>query len=79
MAPMKRAEFAFGEKYVFIECPFCGKNLFKTDYSRIQKLLFETGNPRGKSCEHCGGIAVLTFSPEVEAVIRNKSNNSDKT
>lgn len=52
-----------------MECPFCGKTLIKTNYQRIRKLLYEEDTPRGKKCDKCEGIAVLTLNPKARETI----------
>lgn len=65
----KPAITVFSEEHILIECPFCGKTLIKTNYQRIRKLLYEDGTPRGKKCDKCEGIAVLTLSQPAKDTI----------
>jgi hypothetical protein len=66
---VKPAITVFSEEHILMECPFCGKTLIKTNYQRIRKLLYEEGTPRGKKCDKCGGIAVLTLTQQAKEII----------
>lgn len=68
----KPAITVFSEENILMECPFCGKTLIKTNYQRIRKLLYDEGNPRGKKCDKCGGIAVLTLNGQAKDTILMK-------
>ena len=55
----KRANFVLLDDRIVIECPFCGRTLIRTNYSRIKKLFNQIGAPPGKLCPKCGGVAIL--------------------
>jgi predicted DCC family thiol-disulfide oxidoreductase YuxK len=67
----KRASIVFYDTQIFMECPFCGQTLIKTDYQRIVKLL-EVDTPRGKTCDKCGGVAVLNLNSEARGIVLAK-------
>ncbi|WP_157212238.1 hypothetical protein [Desulfomonile tiedjei] len=69
---IKVATFIFFDEQILMECPFCGRTLIKTDYSKIKKLLNEESTPRGKICEKCGGVSVLRLNAEARNIIMTK-------
>jgi hypothetical protein len=72
----KRASIVFYDAQIFMECPFCGQTLIKTDYQRIRRLLQED-TPRGKNCEKCGGVAVLNLNSHSKEIIRAKLSQKE--
>jgi predicted RNA-binding Zn-ribbon protein involved in translation (DUF1610 family) len=68
----KPAAFVFFDKQILIECPFCGWTLIRTDYQRIQRLVHYVGQPRGKICPNCGGVAVLKLNDQAREMILSK-------
>jgi hypothetical protein len=73
----KRASIVFYEAQIFMECPFCGQTLIRTDYQRIRRLLQEN-IPRGKACDKCGGVAVLNLNSQAKEIIRAKLSQPEE-
>ena len=74
---VKRAEIAFYEDRILIECPFCGTTLIRTNYQRIEKLLHLEGTPRAKQCPKCGGLAVLKLSSKGKRIVMDRLVGGD--
>ena len=71
MAPRyKRVIAVLHGDAIFLECPFCGKTLVRTNYEKMGKVIAAEGTPRGKICPKCGDVAVLKFSSEVKQAIQ---------
>jgi hypothetical protein len=73
----KRASIVFYDAQIFMECPFCGQTLIRTDYQRIRRLLQED-TPRGKACDKCGGVAVLNLNSQAKKIIRAKLSQPEE-
>jgi len=68
----KPARFVFLDSQIVIECPFCGRTLLKTNYKRITKLLHYEGDPPGKFCAKCGGVAILELDSKARKTVLSK-------
>jgi len=79
-AKPKRANFVLLDDRIVVECPFCGRTLFRTNYKRIKKLFNYTGAPPGKFCPKCGGVAILQLGGRTreEVLSRMKQMKSDE-
>lgn len=77
-AKVRSAALVFFENQILVECPFCGKTLVRTDYTRISKLLEETEPPRGTQCPKCNGIVAYRLNEKAKEIIRNRLKEIDK-
>ncbi len=68
----KRANFVLLDDRIVIECPFCGRTLIRTNYSRIKKLFNQIGAPPGKLCSKCGGMAILQLGSTARKEVLSK-------
>jgi len=76
-AKAKAARIVLLEDMLLFECPFCGMTLIKTSYLKVRKLLEDTGDPRGKICEKCGGTVVLKINEEARKKIEAKLDEAE--
>jgi hypothetical protein len=71
-AKPKRANFVLLDDAIVIECPFCGRTLIRTNYTRIKQLFNHIGAPPGKLCSKCGGIAILLLGSKTREEVLSK-------
>lgn len=65
----KRAVINLTPDFIYMECPFCGMKLLRTDYKKITKLLNQTESLRGRVCSNCAGVVVLNPSSKMRKEI----------
>lgn len=73
----KRAIINLTPNFIYMECPFCGMKLLKTDYKKIAKLLNQTQTMRGRVCTNCEGVVVLNPNSKTREEIIARLSKTD--
>jgi transcription elongation factor Elf1 len=73
----KRAVIHLTPDLIYMECPFCGMRLLRTDYKKIAKLLNHTQSLRGQVCGNCEGVVVLNPNTKMREEIITRLGKPD--